>query len=292
VVQEVHHNTSTEPEGVFSRRRRAFSAGTGQGEERKKILQAVQTQAKEAACAAITEVLEGFLEAEVSARLGREQGERRRVSVEGRPMDWRGGYGGWSNAHPFTRDGHSRRDLATGWGVVRDVRVPLGECQECQYDVVSHGALLEKHHRFWMDVDQQVLVSSGGGESVRPIQERWSVTVEGSVGRRTLNERIHQIESLARLTHREPIQDVPSVLQLDGIWVTIQSQQETVTPDTRQRPRHQRTGRTMVILVALGFWPDGRREILDGQMAKREDHQEWDVLVQRRWERGRQPETG
>lgn len=48
----------------------------------------------------------------------------------------------------------------------------------------------------------------------------------------------------------------------------------------------------MVILVALGFWKDGRREILDWQVARSEDHQEWEVLVQRLWERGCQPERG
>jgi putative transposase len=48
----------------------------------------------------------------------------------------------------------------------------------------------------------------------------------------------------------------------------------------------------MVILVALGFWEDGRREVLDWQVGKSEDHQEWEVLVQRLEERGCRPEKG
>lgn len=48
----------------------------------------------------------------------------------------------------------------------------------------------------------------------------------------------------------------------------------------------------MVILVALGFWEDGRREVLDWQIARSEEHQEWEVLVQRLWERGYRPEEG
>lgn len=44
---------------------RAFSSGKLQGQERKEILQAVQEQAKVAACAAIKPILEAFLEAEV-----------------------------------------------------------------------------------------------------------------------------------------------------------------------------------------------------------------------------------
>ncbi len=41
-----------------------------------------------------------------------------------------------------------------------------------------------------------------------------------------------------------------SVVQLDGIWVTIQSQEEKIKPDKRKRRRKQRTGKKIVILVA------------------------------------------
>jgi hypothetical protein len=101
------------------------------------------------------------------------------------------------------------------------------ECQQCQHDVVSHFTMVEKYHRYWMDLNQQVLFGSGFGESLRHLQEWWSATVEGSVGLRTLNERINQIEPLAKSAHTAPITDVPPVIQLDGIWVTTQSQQET-----------------------------------------------------------------
>src|SRR5258708_26921958 len=97
---------------------------------------------------------------------------------------------------------------------------------------------------------------------------------------------------LAKQAHTEPISKVPPVIQLDGIWVTITSQQEKIKPDKRHRQRKQRTGRKMVILVALGFWEDGRREVFDWQIARSEDHQEGEVLVQRLWERGCRPEQG
>jgi putative transposase len=245
-----------------------------------------------AVCAAVKEVLEAFLEAEVSAKLGREKGESRRISSEPRNIDWRCGHCGCRNAHQFIRDGHYRRDLATGWGPISELRVPMLECQQCQHDVVSHFAVLEKDQRFWMDLDQAVLFGSGFSQSLRQMQEQWSATVEGSVGLRTLNQRINQIEPLAQAAHTHHLTDVPSVLQLDGIWVTIQQSQERIKPDKRQRQRKKRQGKKMVILVALGFWPDGRREILDWQVAGSEDHQEWEVLVQRLWEHGCTPEKG
>jgi len=269
-----------------------FSQGKLQGKERKNVLQAVQEQAKVAARAVIRPVLQEFLEIEVYAKLGREKGESRHISGQPREIDWQCGHYGCQDANQFTRDGYYRRGLETGWGHLSDLCVPMLECQQCQHDVVTQFAILEKYRRFWMDLDQDVLFGSGFGESLRQIRERWSATVEGQVGLRTLNERINQIEPLTRCMHTGPLTDVPPVIQLDGIWVTIISQQEKIKPDKRQRQRKKRTGRKMVILVALGFWTDGRREILDWQIARSEDHQEWEVLVQRLWERGCCPEQG
>lgn len=164
-------------ESHFSHMSRAFSVGKLQGQERKEILQAVQAQAKSAACAAIKEVLEAFLEAEVSVKLGREKGESRRISGQERPIDWECGHCGCTDANQFTRDGHYQRGLSTSWGQVSDLRVPMLECQVCQHDVASHFALLEKYHRFWMDLDQNVLFASGFGESLRHLQEQWNATV-------------------------------------------------------------------------------------------------------------------
>ena len=58
------------------------------------------------------------------------------------------------------------------------------------------------------------------------------------------------------------------MLHLDGIWLTLQTQNQTIQADKRQRARHQRKGERVVVLVAVGFWRDGRREILDWQLAR------------------------
>jgi len=65
--------------------------------------------------------------------------------------------------------------------------------------------------------------------------------------------------------HREPISAVPTGVQLDGIWLTVQSQSEKEKPDRGIRRRKARKGQRVVVLVALGYWNDGsgRREILD-----------------------------
>jgi len=271
-----------------------FSQGKLQADERKTILQIVQKQAKAAALEAIRPVLREFLEAEVTGKLGRVKGVPRQVSSTERPIDWQCASCGCSDANQFTRDGHYRRNLETGWGHLEDLQVPMLECQHCQHDVKCSFTILEKFQRFWLDLDQDVLFSSGLCQSLREISQRWSATVEGSVGLRTLNERINRLEPLAVQAHHEPISDVPTVVQLDGIWLTIQGQTEKEKPDRRKRRRKERKGKRVVVLVALGFWNDGsdRREILDWEIAKSEEHTEWEKLLNRLWERGVKPERG
>ena len=271
-----------------------FSQGKLQAEERKTILQTVQKQAKAAALNAIRPVLKGFLEAEVTAKLGRAKGVSRQISSTARAIDWQCASCGCTDANQFTRDGHYRRNLETGWGHLEDLQVPMLECQQCQHDVICSFTILEKFQRFWLDLDQDVLFSSGLCQSLREISQRWSATVGGSVGLRTLNERINQIEPLVLQARQEPITEVPTVVQLDGIWLTIQNQSDKEKPDRRKRRRKERKGQRVVVLVALGFWNDGsgRREILDWEIAKSEEHTEWEKLLNRLWERGVRPERG
>jgi len=271
-----------------------FSQGKLPGQERINIIQEVQKQAKAAALTAIKPIMTAFLEAEQQAKLGREKGELRRVSSQPREIDWQCGQCGCHDANHFTRDGHYRRALATAWGQVEGLQVPMLECHCCGHDVVCRYAILDKCQRFWMDVDQRVLFGSGLCQSLRHLSQEWSATLESSVGLRTLNERINQIEPLLEQARHEPITDVPAVVQFDGIWLREQTQSETIKPDKRGRQRHQRSGKKVVLLVALGFWTDGsgKREILDWHIADGEDKASWEMLVNRVWQRGLQPENG
>lgn len=270
----------------------AVSINHLRGKSRKEILKEVQKQAKAAALQAIRPVLAAFLEAEVEMKLGREKGATRKISSQPREINWKCGNCGCQDANQFTRDGHYKRDLETAWGHIQHLQVPMLECQQCQHDVVCTFSILGKDQRFWMDLDQDVLFSSGLCQSLRAIRERWSAQLGGTVGLRTLNERINQIEPLIQQMREHPLAKAPSVVQLDGIWVTIQSQGETIKQDKKKRRRKQRTGGKVVILVALGFWEDGTREILDWQIAPSEEHTHWETLLNRLWHRGLQAEQG
>ena len=97
-----------------------------------------------------------------------------------------------------------------------------------------------------------------------------------------LYRRINQLEPLLEQAHREPIEDVPTVVQWDDIWLTLQTQNETEKRDSRKRRSKERTSKRVVVLVALEFWNDrtGRRKILDWEMASSENQPSWEKLVQ------------
>jgi putative transposase len=268
------------------------SAGRIIGKERKEILQTVQKQIKEAVLQATQQVINAFLEAEVTAKLGREKGSRRPVSEPPRESDWQCGQCGCQDANQFTRDGHYRRTLETEWGHIEQLSVPMLECQCCHHDVTCRFSILEKFQRFWVDLQQDALFSSGLGQSLRAISNRWSAELQRPVGLRSLNELINQVEPLVHRMREQHFPQAPTVLQCDGIWVTVQEQEEEIKPDKRQRKRHARSGKKVVILLAMGFWPDGRREILDWQVATSEEHTEWEVLLKRLVERGIGAEQG
>ncbi len=86
--------------------------------------------------------------------------------------------------------------------------------------------------------------------------------------------------------HRQAFTVVPPVVQFDGIWLTLVEQEETIKVDKKGRKRKNRHGKHVVVLVALGFWPDGRREVLDWEIASSEAHTPWQRLLERLLERG------
>src|SRR5512135_1171401 len=100
-----------------------FRQGKWEEAERQAILEEVYQQAKGAATAAVKAVVEAMLEAEVTAKLGREKAAVRHISAQSREVDWVCGHCGCCDAQHFTRDGHYRRSLQTGWGSIQDLRV-------------------------------------------------------------------------------------------------------------------------------------------------------------------------
>jgi hypothetical protein len=95
---------------------------------------------------------------------------------------------------------------------------------------------------------------------------------------------------------RKPISEVPAVVQFDGIWPEPGKRSKRAsTRIVASEKRHRKSGKRIVVLVALGLWTDGsrKRRILDWEVAGQKVEQAaWERLVQRLWERGVKLETG
>ena len=90
-----------------------FGQGKLEAHERQAILEEVYQHAKAAATTAVKAVVEAMLEAEVTAKLGREKAAVRHISSQPRVIDWACAHCGCCDAEHFTRDGHYRRSLLT-----------------------------------------------------------------------------------------------------------------------------------------------------------------------------------
>jgi putative transposase len=169
------------------------------------------------------------------------------------------------------------------------------ECKKCQHDVVANWTIMEKYRRYWFDFTQKALFGSGLCQSLRNMSEEWSALLGNNVGLSTINQRINQIEVLIQQGQSQPLKDIPEIVQLDGIWISLQTEEEDVIIiDKKGRQRYHRRGQRKVVLVALGLWSDGsgRREILDWEVATSESEEAWLILLKRLVGRGLTVEGG
>jgi hypothetical protein len=104
------------------------------------------------------------------------------MSRTAREIDWRCGKYGSNDAHQMLRDGHYRRHLATGWGYLENIRVPMLEWAKCGHAVVIQWTILEKYARFWLDFEQKARFGSGLCQSLRQLRDEWNAALGGSVG--------------------------------------------------------------------------------------------------------------
>ncbi len=140
---------------------RAFSQGKLKAEERQAILQAIESQVQQVITHGVALILQEFLGQAVTTKVGRAKRSPRRLSREIRSIDWHCACCGCTDANQFIGDGHYRRTLETGWGHLDTLRVPMGECQRCQHDVVAQFAILDTDKRFWLEAPHRAICGSG-----------------------------------------------------------------------------------------------------------------------------------
>ena len=125
---------------------------------------------------------------------------------------------------------------------------------------IDFGGLLRPYQRIWDDVDIQIQRWGALAISLRQMRRELEQLHIGPLSLRTLNQRLHQLKNLD--PNREA-EDVPPILQVDAIWVTLLRPNGKVRRDRKGRKRPVKGRFKCPIMIAMGVWPDSDRcEIL------------------------------
>lgn len=238
----------------------------------------------------IARLLEESLETELDRFLGRQPYRRRRRV---RPKE-SGLYCSRCRSHQrrdFQRNGHYRRQLSLGWGSLQ-VHIPQAHCQ-CGGHVRLKFQTLPPRQRVWGDLKVEIQTAYERGMSYRQIKADLDQRLGSSVGLRTLNQRVLELGGQAE---RFPVLkkgELPPVVRVDGIWVTVMLPSGKTQIDRLGRQRPVKQARKVVILAAQGVWPaSGRTQLLAWQVAAGEDAASWQTFLERLWEAGLSAENG
>ena len=198
---------------------------------------------------------------------------------------------GSQDPQDFRRDGHYGRYLDTSWGRVR-INVPQVECV-CEGTVVIRFQTLRCRQRIWDDLEGEVRERYGWGMSLRWIKECIDARLGSSVSLRTLNRCVREMAQLVLPWQEQPVEAVPPVVRVDGIWVTLMINSGAVQADRLGRQRPLKQAHKLPVLVAQGVWPaSGRQEVVAWVLGRAEDEASWEALLTQMWQRGIWPEGG
>jgi hypothetical protein len=138
---------------------------------------------------------------------------------------------------------------------------------------IDFGGLIRPYQRLGDDVDAQIQRWGSMAVSLRQMRKELKHLYIGPLALRTLNKRLHQLASLD--PNREG-EDVPPILQVDAIWVTLLRPNGEVRRDRKGRKRPVKGRFRVPVLIAMGVWPDSDRcEILLWGLGESESAEEW-----------------
>ena len=238
----------------------------------------------------IERCIEEILEADVDHWLERKRYERRKRSRR-QKVKMRCSRCLSHQRQNFRRNGHYRRHLNTGWGRVL-LNVPQVKCV-CGGNVQLRFRAFRCRQRIWDDLELDVRIEYGRGLSYRQIKADWDQRLGGSVGLRSLNGRV--LATAGEGMPAQPLQkgQVPPVMRVDGIWITVMFPTGQVQKDRLGRTRLVKQAKKVPILAAQGVWPlTGRTVLLAWVRADSEDSTSWQKFLEQLYEAGITPENG
>jgi len=222
--------------------------------------------------------LNALLVAVVNYGLGREHYRRRAELAPGQCGECRCCRCGSQRRQRFSRNGYRRRQpLVTQWGEIA-LEVPRLRCT-CGGSVqINFGELLRPYQRIGEAVDAQIQRLGELALSLRQMRAWLSELRIGPLALRTLNQRLHLLQDL---DPQRAAADVPPILQVDAVWVTLLRPNGAVRRDRKGRTRVVKGRHKVPIMIAMGVWPDSdRREILLWRLGESESAVEWITFLE------------
>ena len=194
----------------------------------------------------VTQQIEQQLEADVRARLYRGM-HQRCIDLGLHSTSAVCQCCGLRQAGDFSRNGHRKRQLVTGYGVLTFwlLRVMCA----CGGSVKTPFSILKPYQRLWDDVLEQVERWAQLGLSLRQMQAEIGRDVGTQVGLRKLNQVVQSVDKPARIA----LTSVSPVILLDAIWVTLLEPTGEQFRAKKGRLRLRKQRQKVPILVALGI---------------------------------------
>lgn len=161
------------------------------------------------------------------------------------------------------RNGAYERHLGTELG---DVVLAVPRSRRC-----SGAAVLARYRRRPAQVDRLIRECFVLGLSTRKVARALLPVLGEEVSASTVSRVAQVLDGQVAAYHRRGLRDRYPVLLLDGVVL----KQRTGTGAVKR-----------VVLVALGFWPDGRKEVIDFYLADGESQAAWEAFLQSLYARG------
>jgi transposase-like protein len=253
--------------------------------------QAVKQQIAEVVRVVVRRAIEQALRDEVADQLGREKSQRRDVADV---VEAKGATCHRCHTHLrkyFYRDGSYGRTLLTGSAYV-EIKVPRLSCV-CGGTVEHQFKLFGRYKRLWFDIQERARQLAGLCVSLRDSAEILGAENKQSLAISTINGLVNEAAELVKAFRSEPLDEIPAVVALDGVWVKLLVDTEIKYTDKLGRQRIRQRRKTVPLLVAYGIDPrTGQKRLVDWDLGDDEDQESWQRLLERLEKRGLRGERG
>lgn len=183
-------------------------------------------------------LVEASLELDRTAQLGRLRNERK--------------------ADADCRNGYYQRELETGFGLIRQLRVP--RLRRGRLD----QRLFARYQRRRCEVERFVRALFFAGVSTRGVGEVLEILLGFAPSASSVSRMVAAVDREVAQFHARALGDEFVYLFLDGLTVTLKE-----APSAKKR----------LVLVAYGITPEGKRVLLDFRVAPSESREEWERLL-------------